>query len=105
MKSLFLSAVLALSSLGMLLTTDSPAQARPRHGSSSGQQWNGSRSWGSTRYYYGPSRYYGGYYYPRYYYGSGYYSPRYYYSGSYYSDPYYYGNYDDDSYYDDDWDY
>ena len=61
MRSLFLSAVLSLASLGLLLTTDSPAQAKPRHGGGSGRTYYsapGGRYSGSA------GAYYGRYYYP-----------------------------------------
>ena len=85
MRSLLLSAVLALSSLGLLLA-DTPsveAQWRARGRGSVGVYVAPSGTYGYTR-----GGYYGGYYRPRYY--SGYYYPRYYtypsYSSSYYSD-------------------
>jgi len=105
MKSLLLSGVLALASLGLIFTTASPAEARPRRSGVS-VYWGP----GGASVYSGP-RSYDRYYYPdRYYYGRSYYSPRYYYGSGYRYrwDPYYRNYYYSDRYsgdYDDDYDY
>ena len=90
MRSLLLSAVLAIASLGLTVAAPSEAQARwPRWGGYSGSYYNP----GYSSYYYTPS--YGSYYYPgysSYYYSTPsygtYYTPGY--SNYYYSAPTYY---------------